>query len=128
MRAPERGVEYIAGWTAHYNGGDLGGFYIRPHGPVVEGYIHSGHAHYIDHLMFVEAGSVRVDWRAPDGETGFVVIDSPNFWPVKMEFWHQIKALKNGTRWRCLFAAAEMEKYLDRFDAAQIPHFSSEVP
>ena len=105
--------ELIPAWTAHHNGGFIGGLYIRPFGPVAAGYVHEGHAHYIDHAMFVENGRVRVTWSTPDGRAGVLEIEAPNFITVKAEASHRIEALDDGTRWRCIFAEAEAQKLVD---------------
>lgn len=116
---------HIPAWTIEHNRGFVGGLYIRPFGPYEAGVVHEGHAHYIDHAMFVESGSVRVDWSAPDGRAGSVIVESPNFVNVKAEASHRIEALENGTRWRCIFAEAEAEKVSDA--EGDVP-FHSERP
>lgn len=112
MRDIPEGATYVPAWDETNNHGFIGGLYIRPFGPVNKGYVHEGHAHYIDHAMFVEAGAVKVDWKN-GGRSGSVVIEAPNFVPVKAEASHQIEALEDGTRWRCIFAEAEAAKIED---------------
>ena len=109
----------VPAWSNEHNRGLIGGLYIRPFGPVAKGYQHKGHRHYIQHAMFVEAGSVRVHWRGTDGREGVLVVHAPNFINVKAEAYHQITALEDGTRWRCIFSEKEAEGLLD--DGGQVP-------
>lgn len=118
-------AEHIPAWTPEHNRGFVGGLYIRPFGPVAVGYVHEGHAHYIDHAMFVESGAVRVDWSSPDGRSGSLIVEAPNFVNVKAEASHRIEALEDGTRWRCIFAEAEAEKLSDAEKA--VPFHSERV-
>lgn len=106
--------------SVEHNNGFIGGFYIRCFGPYEKGAAADGHAHWIDHMMFVEAGAVRVDWKAPDGRAGSVEIEAVNFVTIKAEAEHRIEALEDGTKWRCMFAAAEAEKLVD--DQGPIPY------
>jgi hypothetical protein len=96
--------------SGHYEQGFFGGIYSRPYGPHPKGFVHDGHEHHIDHATFIEAGAVKVKWRAPDGRSGEVIVEAPNFVPIKAEELHSLEALVDGTKWRCLFAEAEGDK------------------
>ena len=109
MRLLDEKERVIPGGSLEYNRGFIGGLYVRPFGPVSKGYVHEGHAHYIDHAMEVMSGAVRVDWLAVDGRSGSVVIEAPNIIPVKAETSHRIESLIDGTLWRCIFAEAEAD-------------------
>lgn len=114
MRDIPEGATYVPAWDEANNSGFIGGLYVRPFGPFPRGYIHEGHAHYIDHAMFVEAGAVKVTWtNSAEGTAGVAVIEAPAFVPVKAEAEHQNEVLEDGTRWRCIFAEAEAEKLGD---------------
>lgn len=109
MNTEHKVVDLVPAWAVHQNHGELGGFYIRSFGPVAKGHVERGHLHYIDHLTFVESGAVAVKWRSQDGKRSGEIkrIEAPNFVEVKADAWHEVTALEDGTRYRCLFAAAE---------------------
>ena len=108
--AAEMGAVFVPAWSSDHNHGFIGGLYIRPFGPLKAGAFHEGHRHFIDHATFVEYGAVRIDWKAEDGRNGVVVVEAPNFIPVKATAVHKVTALIEGTRYRCIFAEAEAEK------------------
>jgi hypothetical protein len=93
-----------------YEQGFFGGIYSRPFGPHAKGFVHKGEEHYIDHATFVEIGAVKVTWRSPDGRSGEVIVEGPNFIPIKAEEWHEVEVLIDGTKWFCIFSEAEGDK------------------
>lgn len=107
-----RSISECPGFMASglYEQGFFGGIYSRPFGPHAKGFVHKGEEHYIDHATFLECGSVRVTWSAPDGRSGVVTVEGPNFIPLKAQEVHSIEVLQDGTKWRCLFAEAEGNK------------------
>lgn len=112
---------YVPAWAVEHNSGFIGGFYIRPFGPMEKGNSHTGHAHHIDHMMFVEKGKVQVDWVNGD-RSGTLIVESPNFVTVKAEAFHTVTALVNDTRWRCIFAEAECQKLIAEGANTPIPY------
>lgn len=85
-----------------------------------------GHAHHYDHVTFVQAGSVKVFWRKPgetvERESG--PFKTGEFFLVKAEVSHRLKALEDGTRYACVFThrdfdgsvVQEYNGHLDAYD------------
>ncbi len=65
-----------------------------------------GHTHNYDHVTFVQAGSVKVFYRlTPDGEEKeSKIYKVGEFFLVKKDVYHRIKALQPDTRYTCVFA------------------------
>ncbi len=89
-----------------------------------------GHRHNYDHVTFVQAGSLKVFWKtAPDDpENESRVFKVGEFFLVKKDVYHRIKAMKPGTRYVCVFThrdfggetvVQEYNGYLDAYDLAQ---------
>lgn len=115
MRDLELAEEFIPNGTLQHVQGFVGGFYGRPFSGDV-GYVHEGHAHYIDHALELVMGTIRVRWHKPDGRSGVVVVEGPKVLgdlpmlvPILAGADHTIEVIEPAV-WRCLFAEAEAEK------------------
>jgi hypothetical protein len=99
-----------------HQGGFIGGFYIRPMGPMKKGEANQGHAHHIDHCHNLVRGQLRIEWEAPDGTRGEVLALVPCKILIKAEFKHKMTALVDDTYGECWFAEAQAEKQLGTID------------
>lgn len=91
-----------------HQSGFIGTFFIRPMPVCNSGEHYQGHEHYIDHLMNLVRGSVRIEWeRKATGESGIVEALVPCRLLIKKDCWHKITALSDDTFWECWFSEAE---------------------
>jgi quercetin dioxygenase-like cupin family protein len=79
-----------------------------------------GHAHNYDHVTFVQAGSVKVFYRHPgdtvDRESR--VFRVGQFFVVKAEVHHRVKAMEPNTRYACVFTHRDFDGVVvQEFDA-----------
>ncbi len=83
-----------------------------------------GHTHNYDHVTFVQAGSLKVFWRKPGeaAEKESRVFKTGDFFLVKADTEHRIKAVEAGTRYACVFthrdAAGMVVQEYEGHDAA----------
>lgn len=94
-------------------GGVLGGFTLRRYGPVypaAEAPTHQGHKHYIDHLTYVEMGSIKVG--GDDGEE--ILARAGEFVLIRAGNRHDIWAMEPRTSWCCMFSEAEAVKWMEQ--------------
>lgn len=69
-----------------------------------------GHTHNYDHITFVQAGAMKVFWRKPGGEEKESrVFKAGEFFLVKAEIFHRLKAMEDGTRYACLFTHRDFD-------------------
>lgn len=101
-----------------HTNGFIGGFYIRPMPQLKSGASHDGHEHYIDHLMNLVRGAVRIEWRNKKSESGVVEALVPCRLLIKADCYHKLTALTDDTFWECWFSEAEAEK---AYAGQQIP-------
>jgi quercetin dioxygenase-like cupin family protein len=75
-----------------------------------------GHTHNHDHVTFVRAGSLRVFSRTdPDGpEEGSRVYRAGDFFLVRKDVYHRIKAMEPDTRYACVFAHRDADGLITR--------------
>lgn len=83
------------------------------------GHHYQGHRHATDHLTNLVRGTVRVDWRDPDGREGSDVYVGPFYIDMPAERWHRFNAVTDA-EWHCIFAAPS-DKLLHTPFYAQIP-------
>lgn len=84
----------------------------RPH-RYGAGSVHEGHAHVIEHVTYLERGTISVkrnDREQPDVYTGPMWIEMP------AEVWHEITAVTD-TFWYCVFYDARPHGEAAPFDA-----------
>ena len=99
--------------------GFIGTFYIRSMPVCNAGQSYDGHEHYIDHLMNLRRGAVRIEWSKPaTGESGIVEALVPCRLLIKKDCWHKITALVDDTAWECWFSEAEA---LNAYPGEQVP-------
>lgn len=94
-----------------FRGGFLGqgAFYVRPF-KLKSGECKQGHAHYIDHLWLLLSGQARVNWKAPDGSEGSVLLAGG--WAalhIKADYWHEIVAVTDA-EFCCMFSKHEADR------------------
>ncbi len=88
-----------------------------------------GHVHNYDHVTFVQAGALKVFWRKPGEavERESREFKAGEFFLVKAEVAHRIKATAPGTRYACVFThrdfdgavVQEYNGHLDAYDLAR---------
>jgi quercetin dioxygenase-like cupin family protein len=73
-----------------------------------------GHAHNYDHITIVQAGAVKVFWRPAGDEAGpereSKVFRAGEFFLVRAEVEHRIKALAPDTRYACVFTHRDFDE------------------
>lgn len=70
-----------------------------------------GHTHNYDHVTFVQSGALKVYYRRPgeDEERESRVFRVGEFFLVKAEVLHRIKAVEPNTRYACVFTHRDFE-------------------
>lgn len=96
--------------------GFIGGFYVRPMGPLNKGQCNEGHSHTIDHCHNLVRGQWLIEWEAPDGTTGQIEALVPCKILIKAEYKHKMTALVDDTFGECWFAELQAEKQLGTLD------------
>ena len=82
-----------------------------------------GHAHNYDHVTFVQSGAVQVFYRlGPDmPEKESREFKAGDFFLVKAEVYHRIKATQPDTRYACVFTHRD-------FDGAIVQEYNGNDP
>lgn len=104
----------------------LGPVAYRPFNLPEECQENAGHLHHYDHITVVQAGALKVFWRkdGEDVERESRVYHPGEFFLVKADTYHRIKATKPGTRYACVFThrdhdglvVQEYEGHLEAYD------------
>lgn len=89
------------------NNGLIGSFYVRRF-ELKAGETLEGHRHYIDHASFFLQGTAQITWEDRDGNSGKLVVSSPNFIQIGKDEKHGFLALEDCV-WYCIFSEAEGE-------------------
>lgn len=109
MRWLPDGTLELPAWSERHTSGFIGSFYVK-HFKRTPEESHEGHAHFIDHPLFLYSGSILLEWSAPDGRSGKTLVHAPNFIPIKAEVSHKVTPVGGPADWFCLFSEAEGEK------------------
>ncbi len=86
-----------------------------------------GHQHNYDHITVVRRGSLKVFWGEPEKESR--VFRAGDFFLVRANIAHRIKAMEPDTKYACVFThrdhegqvVQEYEGHLEAYDVAQEP-------
>lgn len=89
----------------------LGPVAVRPFSLAKTCHENQGHTHHYDHVTFVQAGSLKVFWRKPGEaeEHESRPFKVGEFFVVKAEVAHRVKALEDGTRYACVFTHRDFD-------------------
>lgn len=115
-------MKVIKPHTPQHTRGLIGNtLFVRPFGPVEQGYIGPAHLHRIEHASFVATGRVKVKiWAEGQFENcepeEVLIVEAPNFLVIPSDKHHQFEALDPGTSWYCIFSQHEAEEEMSRPD------------
>lgn len=96
--------------------GILGGFTLRRYGPFEpsDDPCKAGHEHNIDHLTYIESGSVRCRAKYRDGTEVEGIVRAGSFVLIPAKARHTFWALEPNTVLMCQFAEAEAVKWIEQ--------------